>query len=1371
MSNSTFYQLYYAGEKNASELITAASFPSYITTDITGTQNGKPSSAPSITSPHNFSSLDTDTKYWRLKTGSKSITITNVANIKKVRFYGNGSSSQRSITTTVTKVSGEGTAFTVAQISGIPNSNTTIAEYSTVDFTSQTGYNASTYYTYNFTFSGDFSLWGIYVEAATAATTYSVTHSLTNVTATSGATGASAATSGTAYNAVFAASSGYTLPETIGVTIGGTAATSGTDYTWNSSTGAFQVPAAKVTGAIVVTIAGVAENSAYTVSFDAGSHGTYTGGDITEASVGAGITLPSLTTLATGYIFNGWYTASTGGTKAGDADDAYALSSDTELFAQYSAKTYTITLDDNGGTADGSATATYDSKTLTSVTAPTYSGHSIAGYYQEAACTNLIADASGNLQANTDYTDASGNWTNDGNVTLYAKWEEVHNATITWAFSLGTNTDANKTATTSIDYFKGSTVTIGSSLSYNGTTELKNDGNSLSPQEYSTQLKMGSNESSASNNNAVIFKITPKTGVTFTPTRVSFRATRCGTNGGKMTMKWLSAGSDAITLGTASATTSNTDPARDSNGTQNWTDYSYDLTAKGAVATTGEFGLSINLYNTEGKSYALGNIVIEGTYSGEPSSATYDITVSVADGQSTYGTFTPEGTAGVTTVDDGDDLTITAIPNTAYKFQKWLIDDATEITTNPYTFSNVSANHTAEAYFLARKTISYTGLTTEIRGTVTNNLGTEYANDADKFTAPVNKYLSDAGKTLTAWKDANETNYTPGTEYTLTGDIALTPVFTANAEGSLATIFGMNNGDVTVTWQFGKDNADFNMQGNTGYYTQQATINGNTVDVPMYINTTSGKVNNQNRNDAFAQTNGGTVFTVPVKNGAVIVMNSYSAFGRDGQTQTQINGSTEYTLTNNNKTATYTYSGNAETINITLGSDIQYTSSVSVTYPSATATAPVITPANGSYSYKGTEIVMTSTTEGARIYYTLDGTTPTDGSTLYNSSSKPTITGDVTIKAIAYHDDYLPSDVTTSAVKALENQTVLKDAAVWDMTELSKYNTKMVNAIDIDVLYANLAKYEYNITFPAAFNQTALMMNGQYISRKESNGTQHTMAQFMKFTTANPGKLTVEFASNSTNDRGVYVTVDGGEKNNGTNTSSAKETYVSNEYNIAAGDIVIGGYQVSDNSNTYVRIKKITFEPTTIQVTISANKYATFSSTQKLDFTNTGVKAYKATTNTNSSVHLEEVTVVPANTGVLLYADVAENTVFTIPVSTEDASNMEGNKLQSTANGAHDVTAEEYGKAYVFGKLNNEVGFYKAAEGKTVAQGRCYLLLDNADAPFLSMIFDDGATTNINLNDNDNLNGDTPRYNLSGQRVSDSYKGIVIVKGKKVVIK
>ena len=116
-----------------------------------------------------------------------------------------------------------------------------------------------------------------------AAATYTVTHSLTNVTATSGATGAGAATEGVAYDAVFAANSGYVLPSTITVTIGGSLATVGTGYTWNASTGAFQVPAAQVTGDIVVTIAGETAPATKDIYYGAI---TITAGALTKGSTG-----------------------------------------------------------------------------------------------------------------------------------------------------------------------------------------------------------------------------------------------------------------------------------------------------------------------------------------------------------------------------------------------------------------------------------------------------------------------------------------------------------------------------------------------------------------------------------------------------------------------------------------------------------------------------------------------------------------------------------------------------------------------------------------------------------------------------------------------------------------------------------------------------------------------------------------------------------------------------------------------------------------------------------------------------------------------------------------------------------------------------
>ena len=53
--------------------------------------------------------------------------------------------------------------------------------------------------------------------------------------------------------------------------------------------------------------------------------------------------------------------------------------------------TYSITLNKNGGSANGSATATYNITSLSSVSAPTRSNYHVAGYYTNSACTTKVA--------------------------------------------------------------------------------------------------------------------------------------------------------------------------------------------------------------------------------------------------------------------------------------------------------------------------------------------------------------------------------------------------------------------------------------------------------------------------------------------------------------------------------------------------------------------------------------------------------------------------------------------------------------------------------------------------------------------------------------------------------------------------------------------------------------------------------------------------------------------------------------------------------------------------------------------------------------------------------------------------------------------
>ena len=105
---------------------------------------------------------------------------------------------------------------------------------------------------------------------------------------------------------------------------------------------------------------------------------TYTFGDgngtLTANYSGENITLPNAT--KTGATLKGWYTSTTGGTPVGGAGDIWKPSTDITLYAQWNETNYTLTVDPNGGTWNGSSaqqtvTGTYnEQKQIPNPTAP-----------------------------------------------------------------------------------------------------------------------------------------------------------------------------------------------------------------------------------------------------------------------------------------------------------------------------------------------------------------------------------------------------------------------------------------------------------------------------------------------------------------------------------------------------------------------------------------------------------------------------------------------------------------------------------------------------------------------------------------------------------------------------------------------------------------------------------------------------------------------------------------------------------------------------------------------------------------------------------------------------------------------------------------
>lgn len=146
-----------------------------------------------------------------------------------------------------------------------------------------------------------------------------------------------------------------------------------------------------------------------------------------------GSAMPEIATLPShaNYTFGGFYTnVAGGGTCYYNGTGVSQQNSDfTSTLTLYAKFTQSVTLNDNhGGDNNGSATATY-AGTVSSISAPEYSGHTVDGYYAESGCSNLVMTAAGVLQTSvTDgssvvWTDENSKWKHAAASTLYAHWK------------------------------------------------------------------------------------------------------------------------------------------------------------------------------------------------------------------------------------------------------------------------------------------------------------------------------------------------------------------------------------------------------------------------------------------------------------------------------------------------------------------------------------------------------------------------------------------------------------------------------------------------------------------------------------------------------------------------------------------------------------------------------------------------------------------------------------------------------------------------------------------------------------------------------------------------------------------------------------
>lgn len=216
-----------------------------------------------------------------------------------------------------------------------------------------------------------------------------------------------------------------------------------------------------------------------------------------------------------------------------------------------------------------------------------------------------------------------------------------------------------------------------------------------------------------------------------------------------------------------------------------------------------------------------------------------------------------------------------------------------------------------------------------VEGTVP---GVEYVTSGNSVTLPVNRTLYKDGYTLTGWNDG-VTTYEPGDSYTPASDVTLNAVFTANTY-----TFDQTVSEMTVRWDFQRGNGcpliSMEGAGATAILVQQANVNGNTIDMKLDIDATSGKFANGSWTD-WAQVNEGTTFSFPSVEGTIVKAYTYNEPKNGSNEKSVVDGNAYSSYASNIATYATIPTSSSSTMTVTGGTYYRY---IDVIYPAAAIT-------------------------------------------------------------------------------------------------------------------------------------------------------------------------------------------------------------------------------------------------------------------------------------------------------------------------------------------------------------------------------------------------------------------------------------------------
>ena len=396
----------------------------------------------------------------------------------------------------------------------------------------------------------------------------------------------------------------------------------------------------------------------------------------------------------------------------------------------------------------------------------------------------------------------------------------------------------------------------------------------------------------------------------------------------------------------------------------------------------------------------------------------------------------------------------------------------------------------------------------------------------------------------------------------------------------------------------------------------------------------------------------------------------------------------------------------------------------------------------------------------------------------------------------------------TSAIHIGEGSTTLYATAYLGESTTTGSATYTVTIPDVgdgtEIYEFTINSSPKTITFAYGDDENISITNSSCEQGKNEKGYDHS--KDIKFNWHNTskntqGKFTINSSSKPIQSIKLVATIEGDEQNawgeetehqvvtvtpNGTYDSETM-TWTANSDNVTSVTFT-NNYSASYNGNIYIsKIIVVYYAPETI--TIAEAGFSTLYKTYAVSVGDGGT-AYYVSDIRNKNVVLTPFAnnIIPANTGAVIKGTFGDEVTLNRAIADEFTTT---NYLLGTDT-KQNITADKDNYYYfISGRQKQADNSYKygwlvpnALKTTSVFSNnanKAYLrvpkaMLDNeTSARILSLIWEDveqPITTGLNRHNYQFVIDDkTPIYNLSGQRVSKDYKGIVIVNGKKFVRK